>query len=105
MMCPTEGAPPSETCAPAPSASASRRARGGLLFFPSADADGTPTGERCAGEPAPPDSGEKWIAQVWLHERPYDPALPPGNSHADATPLVREYAAEHALIRRIISIR
>ena len=69
-----------------------------LLFFPSADADGTPD-ERTlhAGEPAPPDSGEKWIAQIWLHERPYDPALPPGNSHADATPLVREYAAEHAL--------
>ena len=61
-------------------------------------ADGTPDARTLhAGEPAPPDSGEKWIAQIWLHERPYDPALPPGNSHADATPLVREYAAEHAL--------
>ena len=28
---------------------------------------------------------------------PTHPALPPGNSHADATPLVREYAAQHAL--------
>ena len=52
-----------------------------LVFFPSF-ADGTPD-ERTlhAGEPT---EHEKWIAQLWLHERPYAPHAPPGSRSAGA---------------------
>jgi len=52
-----------------------------LLFFPS----------NRAGEPddrtehqAEPALDEKWIAQMWIHEAPYEPKLPIGNSNEEA---------------------
>lgn len=63
-----------------------------LLFFPS-DAEGVPD-ERTlhAGEPT---EHEKWIAQLWLHERTYTPHAPPGSSHEEAEAAVAEYARAH----------
>lgn len=47
-----------------------------LLFCPS-DVDGVPDDRTLhAGEP--PLAGEKWIAQLWLHEREYVPGVVPG---------------------------
>jgi prolyl 4-hydroxylase len=65
-----------------------------LLFFPSAH-DGAPD-ERTlhAGEPT---GHEKWIAQLWLHERPYKPNVPMGSSHEEASPLIGAFAAAHGL--------
>ncbi|EKX41592.1 hypothetical protein GUITHDRAFT_44480, partial [Guillardia theta CCMP2712] len=51
-----------------------------LLFFP-AFKDGTPDPRTLhAGSPA---FDTKWIAQMWIHERPYKPAVPPGTSQED----------------------
>jgi hypothetical protein len=63
-----------------------------LLFFPSA-ADGEPD-ERTlhAGEPTP---HEKWVAQLWLHQRPYKPNVPEGSSHEAAAPAIAEFTATH----------
>lgn len=63
-----------------------------LLFFPS-DVDGTPD-ERTlhAGEPT---DHEKWVAQLWLHERPYTPNVPEGSCHDEAAKAIDEYAAAH----------
>jgi len=58
-----------------------------LLFFPS-DAEGVPD-ERTLHAGAPADS-EKWIAQMWLHEREYTPAVPRGNSHEGASEMVEQ---------------
>ena len=56
-----------------------------LLFFPS-NADGE-SDERTlhAGSPA---KGEKWIAQLWLHEGAYVPSVPKGTSQEEAQALV-----------------
>ncbi|KAL1528167.1 hypothetical protein AB1Y20_009528 [Prymnesium parvum] len=66
-----------------------------LLFFPS-DADGAPD-ERTlhAGEPAKED---KWIAQLWLHEKPYTPAnLPMGTCQREGDAAARAFAKEWQL--------
>ena len=47
-----------------------------------------------AGEPT---GHEKWIAQLWLHERPYKPNVPKGSSHEEASPLIGAFAAAHGL--------
>lgn len=47
-----------------------------LVFFPS-DADGVPD-ERTLHAGQLVQEGEKWIAQIWVHERQYKPCLPPG---------------------------
>jgi len=56
-----------------------------LLFFPS-NLDGE-SDERTlhAGSPA---KGEKWIAQLWLHQREYTPNVPDGTSQEAAQSLV-----------------
>ena len=65
-----------------------------LLFFPSL-AHGDPD-ERTlhAGEPTP---HEKWVAQLWLHERPYAPNVPAGSSHEEARAGIAAYAEAHGL--------
>jgi len=65
-----------------------------LLFFPS-DADGEPD-ERTlhAGEPT---EHEKWVAQLWLHQRPYEPKTPPSSSHEAAAERVAAYAQQHGI--------
>lgn len=68
-----------------------------LLFFP-ATADGRPDDRTLhKGSPIPKcnyneddDSKNKWIAQVWIHERPYTAAIPPNNRQEDAHPMVLE---------------
>lgn len=58
-----------------------------LLFFP-ALADGTPDDRTLhKGEIA---VEEKMIAQIWVHERPYKPVIPHGNTHDAANDAVRE---------------
>ena len=47
-----------------------------------------------AGEPT---EHEKWVAQLWLHERDYTPGVPTGSSHDEAREAIRDYAAEHGL--------
>ena len=61
----------------------------------SSAADGVPD-ERTlhAGEPT---SHEKWVAQLWLHERPYTPNVPAGSSHDEAASRIAHIAAEHGL--------
>ncbi len=58
----------------------------GLLFFPAhADAGARPDPRTThAGEPTR-DGGEKWVAQIWVHERAYTPvAFGEGeNPHVD----------------------
>jgi prolyl 4-hydroxylase len=52
-----------------------------LLFFP-AFGDGRPDDRTLhRGEMV---DDEKWIAQMWIHERPYSPVVPPGNTHEAA---------------------
>jgi len=66
-----------------------------LIFFPSNPADGVPDDRTLhAGEPT---GHEKWIAQLWLHERPYNPNVPAGTSHAEAAPRIGEYATANGL--------
>ena len=49
-----------------------------LLFFP-AYKDGTPDDRTLhKGEIA---LEEKWITQMWIHQHPYHPVVPPGNTH------------------------
>lgn len=62
-----------------------------LLFFP-ALADGTPDDRTLhKGEIA---VEEKMIAQIWVHERPYKPVIPHGNTHDAAKDAVREKEKE-----------
>mmetsp|Transcript_19240 Transcript_19240/g.41892 ORF Transcript_19240/g.41892 Transcript_19240/m.41892 type:complete len:433 (-) Transcript_19240:86-1384(-) len=57
-----------------------------LLFFP-AFANGTPDDRTLhKGEIA---IDEKMIGQIWVHERRYKPAVPPGNSHEAAVDSVK----------------
>lgn len=52
-----------------------------LLFFP-AFADGRPDDRTLhKGEVA---HDEKWITQMWIHERAYGPVIPPNNTHEAA---------------------
>lgn len=63
-----------------------------LLFFP-AFADGRADDRTLhKGEVA---MDTKWITQMWVHQRPYSPAVPPGNSHNEALPVIQ--AASDAL--------
>ena len=65
-----------------------------LLFFPAA-ADGTPDDRTLhAGEPAKED---KWIAQLWLHERAYKPSTPEGTCQVAGDEAARHLAAEKGL--------
>mmetsp|Transcript_9048 Transcript_9048/g.27051 ORF Transcript_9048/g.27051 Transcript_9048/m.27051 type:complete len:385 (-) Transcript_9048:123-1277(-) len=62
-----------------------------LLFFPSF-ADGTPDDRTLhKGEVA---IDEKMIAQMWIHERKYSPAVPEGNSHAAAADALKAKEGE-----------
>ena len=55
-----------------------------LLFFP-AFADGRPDDRTLhKGEVMNQDDAEKWIIQMWIHERAYQAVLPPGNTQAAA---------------------
>lgn len=56
-----------------------------LLFFP-AFADGTPDPRTTHQAEVAMD--EKWIAQCWVHQKDYDPKVPPGNSHGPALELM-----------------
>ena len=40
---------------------------------------------------------DKWIAQLWLHERSYSPTVPAGSSQAEAAGAVRAFAEAHGL--------
>ena len=66
-----------------------------IIFFPS-DADGMPD-ERTlhAGEPT---NDEKWIAQLWLHERVYMPNVPEGSSHEVAEAEIDAYAQGQGIV-------
>lgn len=56
-----------------------------LLFFPSF-LDGTSDDRTMhAGQVA---MDTKWIAQMWIHEKPYRPNLPDGNNHDEARALL-----------------
>lgn len=62
-----------------------------LLFFP-AFSNGTPDDRTLhKGEVA---VEEKWIAQIWIHERQYVPVIPEGNSHAAALDAIHEKEIE-----------
>ena len=62
-----------------------------LLFFP-AFANGTPDDRTLhKGEIA---IDEKMIGQIWVHERLYKPAVPPGNSHEAAMEVVKAKRVE-----------
>ena len=66
-----------------------------IVFFPS-DGEGVPDDRTLhAGEPT---DDVKWVAQLWLHERPYAPNVPEGSSHEEAEPVIAAYAKEHGVI-------
>jgi len=58
-----------------------------LLFFPCLH-DGTPDDRTMHAGQITMDT--KWIAQIWLHQEAYTPAVPPGTSHADGIAAVGE---------------
>ncbi|KAL3931903.1 MAG: hypothetical protein SGBAC_011093, partial [Bacillariaceae sp.] len=60
-----------------------------LLFFP-ADSDGTPDERTLHRSEVLTGDDEKWIIQMWIHEREYKASLPSGNSHHLASEAVRE---------------
>jgi len=61
-----------------------------LLFFPSHPATGAVDDRTLhAGEPTP---HEKWVAQLWLHERAYKPNVPEGSSQHEAEHLIVSHA-------------
>jgi hypothetical protein len=68
-----------------------------LIFFPAAA--GIPTAPldirtlHCGEAVAEDSTQDKWIAQLWLREKPYSPTAPPGNTHWDATEAITEYCA------------
>mmetsp|Transcript_10395 Transcript_10395/g.15226 ORF Transcript_10395/g.15226 Transcript_10395/m.15226 type:complete len:186 (-) Transcript_10395:93-650(-) len=65
-----------------------------LIFFP-AFKDGRPDDRTLhKGEVA---LDEKMISQMWIHERPYSPAVPEGNSHGEARELVAAKEVELGL--------
>jgi hypothetical protein len=66
-----------------------------LLFFPSAGGiPGSPFDIRTlhCGEAVVEDAeNEKWIAQLWLRQRRYEPTAPVGNSHEHAFAEIKRY--------------
>lgn len=66
-----------------------------LLFFPSAGGiPGAPFDIRtlhCGEAVAEDAENEKWIAQLWLRQRAYEPTAPVGNSHGDASDEIGKY--------------
>jgi len=66
-----------------------------LLFFPSAGGiPGAPFDIRtlhCGEAVAEDAENEKWIAQLWLRQRGYEPTAPVGNSHGDASDEIGRY--------------
>jgi hypothetical protein len=67
-----------------------------LLFFPSLE-DGTPDDRTLhAGEPTA-QGEDKWVAQLWTHERAYKPSVPAGSSQEAAAAAVKEAAAREGL--------
>ena len=85
-----------ETGAPLRLAVAPKKGRA-ILFSPAAADDGTPD-ERTLHAGEPTEAGEdKWIAQLWTHERAYTPNVPDGSSQAEAMPAVRAQAEEMGL--------
>ncbi|CAM9315523.1 unnamed protein product [Discosporangium mesarthrocarpum] len=67
-----------------------------LLFFPTFGGEpGCPLDLRTlhAGEAVSQqrNAKTKWIAQIWLHKKPYPPAVPRGNSHAAAEAAVADF--------------
>jgi len=60
-----------------------------LLFFP-AKSDGTPDERTLHRSEVMTGDDEKWIIQMWIHEREYKAVLPIGNSHDLAADAVRE---------------
>ena len=66
-----------------------------LLFFPSAGGiPGVPFDIRtlhCGEAVAEDAENEKWIAQLWLRQRGYEPTAPVGNYHGDAFDEIGRY--------------
>ncbi|CAJ1941393.1 unnamed protein product [Cylindrotheca closterium] len=60
-----------------------------LLFFP-AKSDGTPDARTLHRSEVMTGDEEKWIIQMWIHEREYKAVLPIGNSHELAGDGVRK---------------
>jgi prolyl 4-hydroxylase len=60
-----------------------------LLFFPAAR-DGRPDDRTLHKGEIMDGDDEKWIVQMWIHERAYHAVLPPGNSHEAARDIVEE---------------
>ena len=75
-----------------------------LLFFPAAGGiPDCPLDVRTlhAGQMVATDNSsstnDKWIAQLWLRQKPYfPPTVPPGNRHADALPAIAEYCQQNS---------
>lgn len=71
-----------------------------LLFFPSAGGiPGVPFDIRtlhCGEAVAEDAENEKWIAQLWLRQRSYEPTAPVGNSHGDASDEIGRYCKSQA---------
>ena len=69
-----------------------------LLFFPSAGGiPGSPFDIRtlhCGEAVAEDAENEKWIAQLWLRQRGYEPTAPVGNCHGDALGAIGKYCEE-----------
>jgi len=62
-----------------------------MIFFPALE-DGTPDDRTLhKGEVA---IDEKMIAQMWLHEREYEPVIPEGNSHDAARGILEQREAD-----------
>lgn len=75
-----------------------------LMFFPAAGGigttkeDGPPIDYRtlhCGQMVSPTAANDKWIAQLWLRERPYTLTAPPGNSHSGALPAIDAYCRSY----------
>ena len=70
-----------------------------LLFFPSAGGiTDCPFDIRTlhCGEVISNDAiCDKWIAQLWLRQRSYQPTAPPGNRHNDAYPAIAKYCKQY----------
>ena len=71
--------------------------KGRAIIFCPAAADGTPD-ERTLHAGEPTAAGEdKWIAQLWLHERSYVPNVPKGSSQEEAIPFLQAFAEDRGL--------
>jgi hypothetical protein len=70
-----------------------------LLFFPSAGGiPDCPFDIRTlhCGEVISKDAvSDKWIAQLWLRQRSYQPTAPPGNRHSDAYTAITNYCKQY----------